>query len=170
LLPQTPDAVQGYFKEHLITAGITSQLYEGDTICYPTNLGNLKSIAESNDKHPAILCSDVSNEGYGRVVVDTGFTKLWLKWDSAGTPRYISNATVWLLGLEWRLNHEKPLQGPININPVLSNAVTPYKEPEETNAGKVDVMLVLDGSGSVGSKNFEKMRDFCYWVKNYNDQ
>jgi hypothetical protein len=55
----------------------------------------------------------------GRVLVDTGFTKLYHKWDAAGTARYqfsfffflfslivnryIMNANVWLLGLEHQL-------------------------------------------------------------------
>ena len=33
-------------------------------------------------------------------MVDCGFTRLWVEFNEAGTSRYISNATIWLLGLD----------------------------------------------------------------------
>jgi hypothetical protein len=35
-----------------------------------------------------------------RAIVDGGFTRLWYKWGSAGTDRYIINAAAWLLNIE----------------------------------------------------------------------
>jgi hypothetical protein len=35
-----------------------------------------------------------------RAIVDGGFTRLYHKWESAGTDRYIVNAAAWLLNIE----------------------------------------------------------------------
>jgi hypothetical protein len=49
---------------------------------------------------------EVLEKECGRVVVDCGFTKLYLQWDAAGTARYIVNSCIWLLSLE-----QKAMQG-----------------------------------------------------------
>ena len=41
---------------------------------------------------------------HGRVIADTGFTKLYCDFDSAGTARYVTNAAVWLLGLDYKMS------------------------------------------------------------------
>lgn len=35
-----------------------------------------------------------------RAIVDGGFTRLYLKWDTAGTGRYLKNAAAWLANAE----------------------------------------------------------------------
>ena len=35
-----------------------------------------------------------------RAILDGGFTRLYIKWDSAGTGRYITNAAAWLANYE----------------------------------------------------------------------
>ena len=35
-----------------------------------------------------------------RGLLDTGFTRLFYKWDSAGTERYVINAAAWLCNFE----------------------------------------------------------------------
>jgi hypothetical protein len=35
-----------------------------------------------------------------RAIFDGGFTRLFLKWDSAGTARYVKNAAAWLTNVE----------------------------------------------------------------------
>lgn len=52
------------------------------------------------DNHYAVMYSE-RDDVKGRVVVYCGFTKLWLNWNSAGTGRYVSNATCWLTGVEF---------------------------------------------------------------------
>jgi len=98
------------FGRHMITTGIVN-LYEGVTICYPSELGKLKVLATSSDGHP--VCCYADNEvlpvNCGRVVVDCGYTKNYISWDEAGTSRYIINATVWLLGIEHKLRHGSPV-------------------------------------------------------------
>ncbi len=74
----------GYFKPHLITSGLNT-LYEGHTICYPCKQGSLATLATSSDGKPALLCYNDEKGHNGRIVVDTGFTKLWTEWDKAGT-------------------------------------------------------------------------------------
>jgi hypothetical protein len=95
------------FGKHLLTSGIAN-LFEGITICYPKTLGDFEVLGTSSDNHPVLLFSDHKPRGaldpsVGRVVVDCAFTKLYCNWDSAGTARYVSNITVWLLGLDSKL-------------------------------------------------------------------
>jgi len=88
-------------KNHLITTSVEN-LFEGITICYPenNNNGKMKVLAISTDGNPCILFQEGREENgiyYGRVVVDCAFTKLYCNFDTAGTERYISNATAWLV-------------------------------------------------------------------------
>jgi len=94
------DSQRGTFlPTHIITTGIP-QLYEGVTICYPNTVpANVTVLAQSTDGHPVILFVDKAHS-CGRVVIDCGFTKLFCKWDSIGTARYVSNAAGWLAGFE----------------------------------------------------------------------
>jgi len=92
-------------QEHLIFAGINN-LYEGITICYPDKDSKLTTLAVGTDGQPCILCCEKGQSNFndgGRIVVDTGFTKLYREfWASAGQARYVVNATVWLVDLEGR--------------------------------------------------------------------
>jgi len=100
--------VPGEFdSEHLVFAGI-NYLFEGITICYPENSEQeekipieLKTIATSSNGKPCISVVESTDE-HGRVIVDTGFTKLYLNWKSAGQARYVVNATVWCVDVERR--------------------------------------------------------------------
>jgi hypothetical protein len=54
-----------------------------------------------------------------------------------------------------------PVQGQI-FAPQLSGMLTPLVAPKETvSNGRVDVLFILDGSGSVGEDNFNRMKEFC---------
>ena len=35
-----------------------------------------------------------------RAILDGGFTRLYNKWDTAGTGRYVKNAAAWLVNVE----------------------------------------------------------------------
>src|SRR5689334_1501806 len=49
----------------------------------------------------------VCNEKFpGRIIVDCGWTKMYCSWKEAGTARYVTNATIWLLSLEHKLDAE----------------------------------------------------------------
>jgi len=145
----------------LLSTGLNT-LYEGMTISYANKLGRLKVLAKSFQDHAAILYCDCT-EDWGRVVVDTGFTKLWKEWDSAGTSRYIANATVWLLGLDYRMNQKhlsKTLKGATTTQSYKRTKLTPVSPPKVSSKA-ADVILVLDQSGSVRDPEFESMKQFC---------
>lgn len=154
------------FKAHQITTGL-QQLYEGNTICYPkpnADLSCWEFILGSDNIHPAMLMHNFQ-KNKGRVVVDTGFTKLYLEWEKAGTKRYINNANVWLLGLDYRLDNNKPIRGPIFQIPYhwTPKFLTPAKVPKPFKARKV-VWLLLDGSWSVTDEEFEALKKFSIEV------
>jgi len=124
------------FGPHIITTGVI-KLFEGITICYPVNnapsvtnektLGPLKVLATSSDGHPAVSYADnesLSSNTCGRVIVDCGWTKMYCSWKEAGTARYISNATIWLLGLEHKLSNEGDLELNNNNNSTTSTTST----------------------------------------------
>lgn len=107
----------GKFCKHLLFTGI-QHLYEGVTISHPAPSAHFQSIATATDGHIAIAVLDPIPSKFnidreckvdrkvGRIVVDTGFTKLFVSWDTAGTERYIVNASIWLVGTE-RKNRRK---------------------------------------------------------------
>ena len=35
-----------------------------------------------------------------RLILDGGFTRLYINWDTAGTGRYVKNAAAWLVNVE----------------------------------------------------------------------
>jgi len=87
----------GEFGVHPITAGVGS-LFEGETICYPTSVPeSFTLVGTSSNGNPAFLVANEDN-GHGRVVVDTGFTKLYPgRWEQTpGTATYVINSVCWL--------------------------------------------------------------------------
>jgi len=105
-------------------------LFEGRTVSYPSAVPDtLKVLATSTDDTPVILYSN--NEklapNAGRVVVDCGFTKLWVQWDSAGTERYVKNASVWLLGLDSRIATNAPLIGKLDTKAKIEKPIWQFK-------------------------------------------
>jgi hypothetical protein len=75
-------------------------LKEGDKA--PEKVGKLKVAATSSNGNPVICYMDHCESG-GRVVVDTGFTKLYPEfWVSEGQARYVVNACVYLIDVEGR--------------------------------------------------------------------
>ncbi|CAF4238022.1 unnamed protein product [Rotaria sp. Silwood2] len=105
----------GYFGQHDIFTGIEN-LYEGITICHPiystpASRTKFTIIATATDGNSSIAVYDPQTTSTeGRLCLDCGFTKLYRKWDSAGTARYIVNASCWLLGIEKRLKQTKQSQ------------------------------------------------------------
>ncbi|CAF0801248.1 unnamed protein product [Adineta steineri] len=95
---------KGNFGQHEIFTGITS-LFEGITISHPVYSTTASReifipIATASDGNTSIATYDPpSTSTEGRLCLDCGFTKLYVNWDSAGTARYIVNATCWLLGI-----------------------------------------------------------------------
>jgi hypothetical protein len=98
VLQEGDGVTPGTYCAHLITTGIVN-FYEGVTISYPEPLGDLTPLAVSTNGFP-VICFRDGKYGEGRLLLDCGYTKLYFNWDTAGTARYVKNATVWLLGLD----------------------------------------------------------------------
>jgi hypothetical protein len=83
-------------RGHLLTTGL-EYLYEGITIA---------TIAPTKDLTPILygsannLVTAVYEKDGKRAVLDGGFTRLYNKWDTAGTGRYVKNAAAWLANAE----------------------------------------------------------------------
>lgn len=86
----------GIAQNHLITTGM-NYVYEGITIA---------TIASNKHLQPLIwgsagnLVTAVYEQDGRRAIFDGGFTRLYNKWDTAGTGRYIKNAAAWLANPE----------------------------------------------------------------------
>ena len=95
----------GHFIEHQLTHGVNN-LYEGITICTIQPVKGLTILGQSHDGQMNIACFE---RGQERIVLDTGFTKLFdgLFQRVAGTARYLRNIAFWLArgsrGVEYRL-------------------------------------------------------------------
>ncbi len=86
----------GIMPNHLITTGL-QHLYEGITIA---------TLAENKDLEPLVYGSEgnlvtaVYEKDGKRLILDGGFTRLFINWDTAGTGRYVKNAAAWLVNVE----------------------------------------------------------------------
>lgn len=92
----------GIVAGHLISTGI-SNFYEGVTISNVATTQYLEPLVYSSDKKVVTAYSDVDGK---RLLIDGGFTRLCVDWDSAGTDRYVVNAAGWLGNFEkfgWRI-------------------------------------------------------------------
>jgi hypothetical protein len=86
----------GIIAGHLISTGIAN-FYEGITIARININQYLLPLVYSSDGKVVTAFSDKDDK---RVLIDGGFTRLYCKWDSAGTDRYIVNAAGWLGNFE----------------------------------------------------------------------
>lgn len=86
----------GVIKDHLLTTGL-AHLYEGITIA---------TIQPNPEMEPLVygsagnLVAAYYDKGGKRAIFDGGFTRLFLKWDTAGTARYVKNSAAWLVNVE----------------------------------------------------------------------
>jgi len=155
----------GKFGPHTLTTGIIT-LYEGSTICYPNMLGPLKVLGTSTDGQPAVLYADnesLQSETCGRIIVDCGWTKNYCSWHEAGTARYVSNASIWLLGLEHKLAKNETKDGKEEISEVVKseNKNVTKEDTKElgsskdstTTTSKVDTTSQVNDNNNNNSKN-----------------
>lgn len=84
------------FRSHFLTTGIQN-LYEGFTVASLAEPGPLEPLLYGTSGKLVVATYD---SGGKRAVVDGGFTRLYRKWDSAGTARYVKNAAAWLANCE----------------------------------------------------------------------
>ncbi len=86
----------GVLRRHLLTTGL-EYLYEGITI----------ATIQPNPVLSPLLYGSANNWVAGfyerdgrRAIFDGGFTRLYYKWDTAGTARYVKNSAAWLVNAE----------------------------------------------------------------------
>lgn len=86
----------GLLPNHLLTTGL-EHIFEGITIAAIKLTGGLKPLIWSSDGNVVTAYYD---QGGKRAILDGGFTRLYNKWDTAGTGRYVKNAAAWLVNVE----------------------------------------------------------------------
>eukprot|EP00727_Mastigamoeba_balamuthi_P003148 m51a1_g12830 hypothetical protein (276) ;mRNA; r:2462-3364 len=88
------------FCDHPIMHGL-DHLYEGITVSSVTRSSSaspaLKDVVVGSDGTVVVAAYEADGR---RCVIDGGFTRLYYKWDSAGTGRYVVNAASWLANVE----------------------------------------------------------------------
>ncbi|HZS37438.1 MAG TPA: hypothetical protein VFF06_11465 [Polyangia bacterium] len=86
----------GVRRNHLLTTGL-EHLYEGHTVATILPNQTLESLIYGSAGN---LIAASYDRGGKRAILDGGFTRLYLKWDTAGTARYVKNAAAWLANAE----------------------------------------------------------------------
>lgn len=83
----------GIISGHPIATGIVN-LYEGITIATVRTSGStVKPLVVSSAKQ---VVTAIVDDGKHRMLLDGGFTRLFIKWDTAGTDRFVVNCAAWL--------------------------------------------------------------------------
>ena len=80
----------------IIPTGIIS-FYEGITIAEVEVDQRLNPLIYASNGKIVTAYYDTQAK---RALIDGGFTRLYCKWDSAGTDRYVVNAAAWLANIE----------------------------------------------------------------------
>lgn len=86
----------GLRPNHLITTGL-EHVYEGITIATLNEHPALEPIIYGSAGN--LVTAAYEKDGK-RLILDGGFTRLYVKWNTAGTGRYIKNAAAWLVNVE----------------------------------------------------------------------
>lgn len=92
---KTPGA-SGLLPNHLLTTGL-EHIYEGITIATIQPSSSLKPLIYGSANN---LVAAYYDQDGRRAILDGGFTRLYNKWDTAGTARYVKNAASWLVNAE----------------------------------------------------------------------
>ena len=86
----------GIIRNHLISTGVVN-IYEGITVAEIETDDYIKPLIYGSNERVITAVYDYAGK---RALIDGGFTRLYEKWDSAGTDRYIVNAAAWLVNSE----------------------------------------------------------------------
>jgi len=93
---QMSENKSGLKRGHLITTGL-EYVYEGITIATIGQNSKLEPILYGSADN---VVASVYNHDGKRAILDGGFTRLYNKWETAGTGRYVKNAAAWLVNVE----------------------------------------------------------------------
>ncbi len=91
-----PQKKEGIITNHLLSTGL-EYIYEGITIATLENNEVLTPLIWGSAGN---LVAGVYEKDGKRLILDGGFTRLYVKWDTAGTGRYVKNAAAWLVNYE----------------------------------------------------------------------
>jgi len=135
----TSAATGGIKANHLLSTGLEN-IYEGITIATIDQHSGLEPLIYGSAGN--LVAAYYDHDGK-RAILDGGFTRLYMKWDTAGTARYVKNAASWLVNAE--------RFGDAVINPEVKNtiaapAVTPpsvHRPVCITSQGTEDPFLSL---------------------------
>jgi hypothetical protein len=86
----------GVLRRHLLTTGL-EYIYEGITIATIASNQKLTPLIYGSANN--LVAAFYDRDGK-RLIFDGGFTRLYNKWDTAGTGRYVKNAAAWLANVE----------------------------------------------------------------------
>jgi len=90
------DKQVGMTPSHLLSTGIQN-IYEGITIATIQPNENLQPLIYGSAKNLVTAYYDKDGK---RAIIDGGFTRLYINWNTAGTGRYVKNAAAWLTNYE----------------------------------------------------------------------
>jgi len=93
---KTNGSRSGMVREHLICTELEN-LYEGITISTIETHAELQPIVYGSAGNVVVAAYDRDGK---RALLDGGFTRLFHKWDTAATGRYVKNAAAWLVNYE----------------------------------------------------------------------
>jgi hypothetical protein len=86
----------GIKPNHLLSTGLEN-IYEGITIATIDVQNGLEPLIYGSAGN--LVAAYYDHDGK-RAILDGGFTRLYMKWDTAGTARYVKNAASWLVNAE----------------------------------------------------------------------
>ncbi|MBL9018054.1 MAG: hypothetical protein JNL83_27965 [Myxococcales bacterium] len=93
---QNKPGTTGLLPNHLLTTGL-EHIYEGITIATIQPSAALQPLIYGSAGNLVVAYHDRDGR---RAILDGGFTRLYNKWDTAGTARYVKNAASWLANAE----------------------------------------------------------------------
>lgn len=114
---QAKPGATGLLPNHLLTTGL-EHIYEGITIATIRPGSRLQPLIYGSAGN--LVAAYYDHDGR-RAILDGGFTRLYNKWDTAGTARYVKNAAAWLANAE--------RFGDAVLSPTLRASTTTAKTP-----------------------------------------
>ena len=86
----------GIVNGHLISTGVAN-VYEGVTIATINPTQEFSPLIYGSDDNLVTAIYELDGK---RAIIDGGFTRLYVSWNTAGTGRYVKNAAAWLVNYE----------------------------------------------------------------------
>jgi hypothetical protein len=139
---------RGYFIEHPLTQGVNN-LYEGITICTIADAPGVTILGTSHDGQSCLGCFESESR---RIVLDTGFTKLYTEYfhKSAGLGRYLSNIAFWLARGSRGVDYQLLTPGREKIETFSRGDASAGYQFTVTDPAPVTCILQWDGKATFG--------------------